>query len=172
MKNVSILPVSGELIYLENIEHSFSKDVNKFVHLISWMSLALIYSSNGYLINIIKKKKTMEPLDWMFLMDSILCIINSIVIFKVGVVGNYYSVPTAVCLIFYCTMYFINISSKFLSIGIVVYRYVFALKQSMVKGNSQRKTFVLTLFSTILISSTILTGYAVSFRDSEKYYLG
>ena len=64
-------------------EHDFSNKVSIGVQTLSWTSPLLIYLTNGYLISITMKQRNKSALDVLMLMDSFLCIFNSLVIIRV-----------------------------------------------------------------------------------------
>ena len=67
------------------------------------------------------------------------------------------------CVVFFA--FFINISNRLLTIGIVAYRYVFVLKSWLVATPAQRRVFSSLILLFILLPSLLLTGVAVHYRD-------
>ena len=174
MMYITFGPSSDDQILINYIEHKFSYSYNFHVQILSWISLILIYVSNGCLIDfILRQRKVKSALDWMILMDAILCIFNSIGIIRIGIFGSgsTHHDNILLCVCFNFSVYFINISNRLLTIGIVLYRYVFVLKHTIVEGQAQRQIFVQTLFSVIFLISIVLAGYAVYYKDLYKYHL-
>ena len=68
--------------------------------------------------------------------------------------------------------YFINISNRLLTCGIVVYRYVFVLRSSWVQTPSQRWSFSSVILSSILVTSLSLTVWSLSFKELNLHVLG
>ena len=113
------------ILTINEIEHSFQKEISTQVQILSWISLILINASNGYLIHVIKNKMN-SLLDWLILMDCILCIFNCITLIKHGIIGkSLENIP--MCFFFNLNSYFINVSNKLVTIGISIYRYVFVV---------------------------------------------
>ena len=81
------------IITIDEIEHSFQKEISTQVQILSWISLILINASNGYFIYVIKNKMN-SLLDWLILMDCILCIFNCISIIKLGINSNSIDIVT------------------------------------------------------------------------------
>ena len=157
-------------IEIENIEHSFQSTVNANVRILSLISLVMIFISNGYLIKVIMKE-TVSILDWMMILDSFIGIFNSIrlvlnILNGSGVLNN-----ILLCIILNFFNYFINVCNKLLTIGIAVYRYVFVVKHNYVHDTTQRQIFTQSLVSTISMTSAIITGYAIYFKEKYKYFL-
>ena len=167
--NISTGPSDINTIAINNIEHRFPRDISIQVQILSWISLVLINTSNGYLIHVIKNRMK-SLLDWLILMDSILCILNCIAIIRVGIVGTSFSDKIPMCFLFSLFGYFINVSNRLVTIGISIYRYVFVVHHIKMRDKIQRDIFTHTLFSAIILTSFALTGFAIYYKDSYKHY--
>ena len=170
MMNISFGPLYEDSIMIDNIEHHFPCSNTILEKILSVITLILINTTNGGLIHVILKKSK-SALDWMMLTDSLLCILNSIDIIRQGIIVTTHPENLPLCLFFNFSDYFINICNRLLTIGIVVYRYVFVLQHKLVERNGHRQIFVKCLFSSIFITAAILTGYAIYFRDLYQDHL-
>ena len=170
MMNISFGPSYEDSIMIDNIEHHFPCSNTILEKILSVITLILINTTNGSLIHVILKKSK-SALDWMMLMDSLLCILNSIDIIRQGIIVTTHPENLPLCLFFNFSDYFINICNRLLTISIVVYRYVFVLQHKLVERNGHRQIFVKCLFSSIFITAAILTGYAIYFRDLYQDHL-
>ena len=113
-------PTNINIITLDNIEHSFPGETSIQVKILTWISCILIILSNGYLIHIIKNQMK-STMDWLILMDSILCISSCIPIIRLGIFGPL-STPFCFKIIFF--FYFTTVSDRLVTMGISIYRYV------------------------------------------------
>ena len=153
-------------------EHHFTDKVSIAVQILSWTSPLLIYLTNGFLINITMKQRNKSALDMMMLMDSILCIFNSLVIIRTGLLAtSSYEDSLVACYFFNFFNYFVTTFNRLVNVGIVVYRFVFVLQHSFVQGHCQRKKFIQILFSSMFVTSTVLTGFSAYYKDSYYHHL-
>ena len=127
------------------------------------ISILIILSTNGYLLYLIKNQPSKTILDWMMFIDSILCICNVISILGIGL--------RRFCWVLPFFGYFINICNRLLTVGIVIYRYIFVVKSSMVWTSQQRRAFSTLIFGTIFISTAVSTGWASYYRLFFLQYL-
>ena len=146
MLNITVGPKSdliAELVLIEDVEHYLSKSTSNLVQTLSWVFLAMILVCNGTLIKFIfKKESKLTDLDTMMFLDSVLCICIYISIMIVNIFGAAYILFVVV---------FCSYCKVFLSKGIVVYRYVFVVKNSWIKNT--RWGVLLISLSTITIFS-------------------
>ena len=161
-------------ITIDNIEHTFPSEISINVQILSWITLILINTSNGYVIYIITKQlKT--ALDWLFLMDSILCIFNSIPVIRLGIVGHSVyvnlSYNSILCTFFTFYSYFVNLLSRLITIVISVYRYIFVVKYDIVQDPVKRQIIIRSLFSAMFYIAVFQTGYGIYYKNSYKLYL-
>ena len=61
--------------------------------------------------------------------------------------------------------YFINISNRLLTCGIVIYRYVLVLQSSWVQSPYHRRAFENLIFISILVAAVTLTVWSVVLQD-------
>ena len=155
---------------IEIVEHCYPSQAIIHVRILSLISVIMIFSSNGYLINIIMKQ-TNSLLDWIMLIDSFIGIFNSIRIVLNLVIGTVVLNNIPVCLILNFFNYYINVCNKLITMSIAIYRYVFVVKHEFVQDAGRRQSFSQTLFSSIFILSAVMTGYAVFFKEKYKYFL-
>ena len=159
-----------DFIKIETVEHCFPNQANTYVRILSFISMILIFSSNGYLINILRKQ-TSSILDWIMLIDLLIGIINSVRLVLNFVMGSVVLNNIPLCMILNFFNYYINVCNKLITMSIAVYRYVFVVKHEFVQDAVRRQSFSQTLFSSIFILSAVMTGYAVFFKEKYKYFL-
>lgn len=158
---------SFEKIFVSAIEHRFPRTENVFVHILSWISLVLIYLTNSVLINFILKKASKTALDWMMMLDCFLCVCNSIQIINGVFVDHLFAYH---CYFFPFFAFSISICNRLLEMAIVVYRYVHVLQPSIIQGSVPRHTFETTIFFSIFSTTAVMTGYLVYFKDDYRLY--
>ena len=142
-------PFCDDRIIIDDIEHSFPKSNTLILEkILSVITLILINTTNGGLINVIMSKPK-SALDWMMLIDSFLCVLNSVVIIRQGIIVTTHPDNVPLCVLF----------------NFFVIRYTF------VERNLQRQIFVQSLFLAIFITSFALTGYAIYFKDLYQDHL-
>ena len=125
-----------ENLIFEQIEHSVHYDDKNLVNTQIFMTgqlicVMLILATNGYLLQFIMKQPTKTFLDWMMILDTSLCISNIVIVIMIG--------QRFFCYFIINFGFFINISNRLLTAGIVVYRYIFVMKSHLVQTTFQRK---------------------------------
>jgi len=123
----------------------------------------LILTTNGYLLQFIMKQPTKTFLDWMIVLDTSLCISNISTIIMIG--------QRIFCYFIVNFSFFINISNRLLTAGIVIYQYVFVMKSHLVQTTVQRKALEILIIASILVPSLLLTGLSVYYKDYYLQYL-
>ena len=123
--NTSFGPSHLNQIIITATEHSLSNRSDLGVEIASWVSLILIYISNGYLIHVMKNQMK-SGMDWLILMDSVLCIISSIHIIMFGHLVDIEN--PSLCFLITFFLYFTTIANKLVTVSIGYYRYVFVVK--------------------------------------------
>ena len=172
-KNVTVFTFNAcdnatQTMYIEEIEHNIlehehhGQDLTFMI--IQLFSIIMILSTNGYLLHFINIQPSKTFLDWMIFIDSILCISNIIIVVGIGLRKFCFFLP------FFG--YFINIFNRLLTIGIVIYRYIFVVKSSIVWTSQQRRVLSTLIFGSILISTILLTGWAAHYKQFLLQYLG
>ena len=154
------------IITIDNIEQSFPGETRIQVKTLTWISCILIIFSNGYLINIIKNQMK-STLDWLILMDSILCILSCIPIIRLGIFGPL-SIPFCFIIIFF--FYFISVSNRVVTMGISIYRYVLVVHHMRMREKINRQIFNNILFSAIIFPSLVITAFSIYYRDNYVNY--
>ena len=163
-----IIDNSSQILNITEIEHYIdgqsqnSKDLTFKIFQV--ISVLIISSTNGYLLYFISSQPSKTFLDWMMFIDSILSISNVIIIGGIGLRRFCFFLP------FFG--YFINVCNRLLTVGIVIYRYIFVVKSSMVWTSQQRRAFSTLIFGSILISTVVSTGWASYYRYFFLQYLG
>ena len=155
---------SSENISFETIEYVFLNHHHHSGHQsASGLSYILIIFTNGYLLYFIIRRPMKTFLDWMMLFDCILCVCNLATI----TAGNY----KGLCYFIPFFTYFINLCNRLLSVGIVIYRYVFVIKNNLVRTTQQRKLLQSMIFGSIMMISLLLTGWSVYYKDVSRTFL-
>ena len=160
-----------EILEIESIEHYFpqvSQDIH--IKILSWIFIVLIFISNGILIYIIfKKESKLTDLDKMMFFDSILCLHNSISIMMIGNMGTHNE--ASVCYFRYLWTSFNASCELCLQVGVVVYRYVFVVKNSWLDGAISKKMFINTIYFSIVITSGMISFATLYFTDNWFAFL-
>ena len=136
--------------------------------LFAFISIIVILIINIPLLKIILKQ-TLTVINMLIAADCLLCIANSNVLFNI-LIGP--SNDPVLCLISAPYGYLINLLNRLLSIGILVYRYVFVFRSSWVKTKQQRKIFSIILCGAICSTALIATSLCISYRDQYFHYIG
>ena len=157
-----------ERLIIDQIEHVVHYDDKNLVNTqifraCQLVSVMLILTTNGYLLQFIMKQPTKTFLDWMMILDTSLCISNIVNVIMIG--------QRFFCYFIINFAFFINISNRLLTAGIVVYRYVFVLKSHLVQTTVQRRALEIFIIALILVPSSLLTGFAVYYKDYYLQYL-
>ena len=93
----------------------------KVVQVLQWLSILLIVSSNGCLVNFILRQQNKTFLDWLVIIESSLGFNQCFTVLVVG------SRIRSLCLFSPFNAYFVGILNRLLNVGIVIYRCVFVL---------------------------------------------
>ena len=132
-------------------------------------AIIFILLINIPLLNNIFQKANFTFINKLITADCILCISNCIILFNIVLGGKKNS---TICLMSPTFGYFVNILRRLLTIGIVVYRYVFVLKHSWVQTQDKRRNFCLGLAGAIISVSGFSTFLCILYRDQYLFYLG
>ena len=157
-----------ESLIIDQIEHVVHYDDTNLVNTqifraCQLVSVLLILTTNGYLLQFIIKQPTKTFLDWMMILDISLCISNIVTIVMIG--------QRIFCHFISKFSFFINICNRLLTAGIVIYRYVFVMKSHLVQTTVQRKALEILIIASILVPSLLLTGFSVYYKDYYLQYL-
>ena len=161
-------PSSVFLFDLEDIVEALEENKSFTSKLFAFFSIILILTINIPLLKIILKQ-SYTFINMLIAADCILCVVNSIVLFKIFI-GPYED--PVLCLISAPYGYLINLLNRLLSIGILVYRYVFVFRSSWVETKHQRKIFSIILCGAICSTAFLATSLCVLYRDQYFHYLG
>ena len=150
---------------IEHVVHHDDKNLlnTQIFRVCQLICMLLILTTNGYLLKFIMKQPTKTFLDWLMIFDTILCISNIITIIWIG--------QRIFCYFIVNFAFFINISNRLLTAGIVIYRYVFVMKSHWVQTTVQRRALEIFIVASILVPSSLLTGLAVYYKDYYLQYL-
>ena len=129
------------------------------------ISIMMILVTNGYLLKFIMSQPTKTFLDWLVVLDTSLCISNIVTVTMIGQRINIF------CHFISDFSFFINICNRLLTAGIVIYRYVFVIKNNLVRTTGQRRTLETLIFGSILLMSSILTALGEYYKDFSLQYL-
>ena len=164
MYNIS---VTWETVQFIDTEHIFSQSNTDLTLLyVSIVCCFLILATNISLIKFILSQSSKTFLDMMMVFDSVLCICNVITIAYI-VAGVYLNIGKDLNLCYFLPYfnYFINVSNRMLTIGIVLYRYIFVIKSHTLRTQRQRKMLGTKIFGTILIISFLMTVWSIFHRE-------
>ena len=133
------------------------------------LAIVLILIINIPLLKNIFQETNLTFINKLIAADCILCISNCIILFNI-VLGK--ARHPIICFISPPFGYFVNIIKRLLSIGIVLYRYVFVLRHSWVRTQDERRLFSICLGGTIFAVSVLSTCMCIFYRDQYLFYLG
>jgi hypothetical protein len=134
MHNLSIESDSAVSLFdLVDVVESLEENKSLLSKVFTIVSIIVILTINIPLLKIILKQ-TLTVINMLIAADCILCIANTIVLFNI-LIGP--SNDPVLCLISAPYGYLINLLNRLLSIGILVYRYVFVFRSSWVKTKQQ-----------------------------------
>ena len=152
-----------------DIEMSFDEELSPSSKLFAVLSIFLILLVNIPLLSNIFQKENMTFINKVIATDCILCISNCITIVNM-VAGKERN--SIVCYISPPFAYFINTFKRLLTMGIVLYRYVFALKKSRVVTGEKRRLFCSRLAGIIFLMSLLSTCLCAWYREQNLFFLG
>ena len=138
---------------VEDLEES-----NSFLSkLFAFVSIIVILIINIPLLTIIHKQ-SLTFINMLIAADYFLCDGKGIVLFNI-IIGPFNN--PVFCLVSLTYSYLINLLNRLLSIGILVYRYVFVFRSSWVETKQQRKIFSIILCGAICSTAFIATSVCV-----------
>ena len=152
-----------------DVKTIFEAELQTSSKLIAVLSIFLILLINIPLLNNIFQKENKTFINKLIATDCILCISNCITLVNM-VAGKQRN--SIICYISPPFAYFINISKRLLTIGIVLYRYVFVLKNSRVETGEKRRLFCSRLAGIIFLMSLLSTCLCVLYREQNLFFLG
>ena len=163
LENISIFSLNILNIEIHFEERIVSEKVFPLV------AIVLILLVNIPVLIKVFQKTNLTFIDKLITADCILCLSNCIILFSI-VLGK--TKNSSICLVSPPFGYFVNISKRLLSIGIVIYRYVFVLRNSWVQTQDQRRVFCLGLAMIILFIAAFSTFFCIFYKDQYLFYLG
>ena len=150
------------------------------LRLAQFITCGLILGTNVPLIMFIMKQGSKTFLDWLIVIDCLLCLSNLHVIALGpknsitnewnGIMEHYYGNSVfcfRVFLILFC-----NLTNRLLTLGIVIYRFATVLGSAFLFSSKQIKVLEYFILITILLTSLNLTGWAVYYREDFRPFLG
>ena len=158
----------NNFIFTLNFKNNFEEN-NVAEKVFSLVAIMLILLINIPVLSKVFQKTNFIFIDKLITADCILCLSNCIILFSI-VLGK--TKNSSICLVFPPFGYFVNITKRLLSIGIIVWRYVFVLHNSWVQTQDQRRLFCLGLALTILFIAVFSTFFCIFYRDQYLFYLG
>ena len=172
-----------ELLMVDTLEHEFLSSGDDsmllMLRLAQFITCGLILVTNVPLIMFIMKQGSKTFLDWLIVIDCLLCLSNLHVIAlgprndKIkwnGIMEHYYGNSGFCFRVFFA--FFCNLTNKLLTLGIVIYRLTLVLGSSFLFSAKHIKVFEYTILLTILLTSLNLTGWAVYYREDFRPFLG
>ena len=167
------ISVTWETVHFIDTEHIFSQsNTDLTLLLVSIVGCFLILATNISLIKFILSQSSKTFLDMMMAFDSVLCICNVITIAYI-VALEYVKLGKDLNLCYFLPYftYFINLSNRLLTIGIVWYRYILVIKSHIVRTQHQRKILGTKIFGTILVISFLMTVWSIFHREQSFSFL-
>ena len=162
----------SDILTLDDVEHIFpgSGDDTSWLimmRLMQGLTCGLIIGTNGSMIKFIMSQGTKTFLDWLIVYDCCLCLSNIpvLVLLSDFVVQDF-------CAYHVFFAFFVNLSNKLLTIGIVIYRFTLVIGSSIVVSKYQKKNLENLIILFILVTSFYLTGWAFYYREDYRYFLG
>ena len=162
----------SEILSVDNVEHVLpgSGDADTrlvLMRLMQGLTCALIIGTNGPMIKFIMSQGTKTFLDWLIVYDCFLCLSNIpvLVLLSDDVVHDF-------CAYHVFFAFFVNLSNKLLTLGIVIYRFTLVIGSSIVVTTHQKKHLENLILAFILFTSFYLTGWAFYYREDYRHFLG
>ena len=152
-----------------DIEISLEEELSTSSKLFSVLSVFLILLVNIPLLSNVFQKENLTFINKLIATDCILCISNCITLVNM-IAGKERN--SIVCFISPPFAYFINTFKRLLTMGIVLYRYVFVLKNSRVETGEKRRLFCSRLAGIIFLMSLLSTCSCVWYREQNLFFLG
>ena len=162
----------SEILTVDNVEHVFpgpGDDTSwlMLMRLMQGLTCALIIGTNGPMIKFIMSQGTKTFLDWLIVYDCFLCLSNIPVLVLLSDV-----VEHDFCAYHVFFAFFVNLSNKLLTLGIVIYRFTLVIGSSVVVTTHQKTLLENLIMLFILFTSFYLTGWAFYYREDYRHFLG
>ena len=138
-----------------------------FIRLAQFITCVLILGSNLQIIIFIMNQASKTFLDQLVIFDCFLCLSNVPVVMLL----SNYSDFIDFCIFHVFLSYFTNLCNRLLSLGIVIYRLTLVLGSSLMFSSYQKKMIENSILLVILIASLKMTGWAIYYRENNRYFL-
>ena len=138
-----------------------------FIRLAQFITCVLILGSNLQIIIFIMNQASKTFLDRLVIFDCFLCLSNVPVVM---LLSNYSDFIDS-CIFHVFLSYFTNLCNRLLSLGIVIYRLTLVLGSSLMFSSYQKKMIENSILLVILIASLKMTGWAIYYRENNRYFL-
>ena len=138
-----------------------------YIRLAQFITCVLILGSNLQIIIFIMNQGSKTFLDWLVIFDCILCLSN----LRVVILLSNYSDFVDFCIFHVFLSYFTNLCNRLLSLGIVIYRFTLVLGSSLMFSSYQKKMLENSILIVILLTSLKMTGWAIYYRENNRYFL-
>ena len=138
-----------------------------FIRLAQFITCVLILGSNLQIIIFIMNQASKTFLDRLVIFDCFLCLSNVPVVM---LLSNYSDFIDS-CIFHVFLSYFTNLCNRLLSLGIVIYRLILVLGSSLMFSSYQKKMIENSILLVILIASLKMTGWAIYYRENNRYFL-
>ena len=164
-----------ELLIVDTLEHEFRSSGDDSMLLLlriaQFITCGLILVTNVPMISFILNQRSKTFLDWLIVIDCLLCLSNlHVMALGLGITDHYYG-NSGICFRVFFS-FFCNLTNKLLTLGIVIYRFTLVLGSSFLFSSKQIKVLEYFILITILLTSLNLTGWAVYYREDYKHFLG
>ena len=156
---------------MNTVDHEFlnsgdGSNLPLIMRVANLLTCGLILGTNVPLIIFFLNQGSKTFLDWLVVLDCFLCVCNPILLLI-----RFEDYWRSICgYVFFS--FFTSICNSQLTLGIALYRAILVFGSSFVWTSYQRKMIEKLILLMILTISVLLTGWAVSFRENYKYFLG
>ena len=161
-----------EIIILDTLEHEFLSSGDDslllLMRLAQCITCGLILGTNLPLIIFTVNQKSKTFLDWLIILDCILCLFN---LRAVILLRNYFDYDAVFCVCHVFFSFFTTLCNRLLSLGIVLYRFTLVLGSSFVFSSNQKKVLENIILLAILLPSLNLTAWAIYYKEDNRYFL-
>ena len=160
-----------DILIVETLDHEFQTFNDDYMLLLmrlaQFITCVLILGSNLQIIIFIMNQASKTFLDRLVIFDCFLCLSNVPVVM---LLSNYSDFIDS-CIFHVFLSYFTNLCNRLLSLGIVIYRLILVLGSSLMFSSYQKKMIENSILLVILIASLKMTGWAIYYRENNRYFL-
>lgn len=132
------------------------------------LTTVLVVATNSPLIFFTAKQQNRTFLDNLVILDCCLCIVN------MGIITIHYlnvNANISACIIVFLPSLHI-FCNRFLTVSIVIYRYILVLHPAMVDTALKRRILESLILAAIFLLPLVITAHGVYHRNHYYYYLG